>query len=64
MAGSAIFGWFPDYSIKVDQPLSKDNVAALLGSGQGTYSMNGRLSPQNHWEIPAGSKWRPTDTSN
>ena len=50
------FDWFPDYSIKLDESLSKDNVVALFGSAQGTYSVNGKLSPENHWEIPAAWK--------
>lgn len=50
------FRWFPDYSIKLDQSLSKDNVVALFGSAQGTYAVHGKLSPANHWEIPTAWK--------
>jgi SnoaL-like domain len=50
------FGWFPDYSIRVDHSLSKDNFVALFGSAQGTYSVNSELLPKNHWEIPAAWK--------
>jgi ketosteroid isomerase-like protein len=52
----AYFGWFPDYSIKVDDTLSKGSVVGLFGSAQGTYSVNGKLLPENHWEIPAAWK--------
>ena len=50
------FGWFPDYSVKLDQSLSQDNVVALFGFAQGTYAVNGKLSPESHWEIPAAWK--------
>lgn len=50
------FGWFPDYSVKVDDILSKGNMVGLFGTAQGTYSINGRLLPENHWEIPAAWK--------
>ena len=50
------FGWFPDYSIKVDDILSKGNMVGLFGTAQGTYSVNGELLPRNHWEIPAAWK--------
>jgi len=50
------FAWFPDYSIKVENVLSDGNVVALFGSAQGTYSVNGKALPENHWEIPAAWK--------
>ena len=50
------FAWFPDYSIKVDESFSNGNVVALLGTAQGTYLANGKLPPENHWEIPAAWK--------
>jgi len=49
-------GWFPDYSVKVDDILSKGSVVGLFGTAQGTYSVNGKLVSKNHWEIPAA--WR------
>ena len=52
----AYFGWFPDYSIQVDDILSKGNVVGLFGTAQGTYSVNGELLPRNHWEVPAAWK--------
>ena len=50
------FGWFPDYSIKINDILSKGNVVGLFGTAQGTYLANGKLLPENHWEIPAAWK--------
>ena len=46
----------PDYSIKADDTLSKGNVVGLFGSAQGTYSLNGKLLPENDWQIPAAWK--------
>jgi len=50
------FAWFPDYSIKVDESFSNGNVVALFGTAQGTYSVNGHMLAENHWEIPAAWK--------
>ena len=50
------FAWFPDYSIKVDDALSSGDVVALFGTAQGTYSVDGNLLAENHWEIPAAWK--------
>jgi len=50
------FGWFPDYCVRVDEILSKGNLVGLFGTAQGTYSVNGKLLPENHWEIPAAWK--------
>jgi ketosteroid isomerase-like protein len=50
------FGWFPDYSIKVDEILYNGNVVGLFGTAQGTYSVNGNLRGENHWEIPGAWK--------
>lgn len=52
----AYFAWFPDYSIGIRDTLSRKNVVALFGSAQGTYSTQGKLLPENHWEIPAAWK--------
>jgi ketosteroid isomerase-like protein len=50
------FGWFPDYSIRVDDMLNHGNLVALFGSAEGTYSVNGKLLAENHWKIPAAWK--------
>jgi ketosteroid isomerase-like protein len=50
------FGWFPDYCVRVDEILSNGNMVGLFGTAQGTYSVNGKLLPENHWEIPAAWK--------
>ena len=48
--------WFPDYSIKVDDVLSRGNMVALFGAAQGTYAVAGHLSVEANWEIPAAWK--------
>jgi ketosteroid isomerase-like protein len=53
---SGYLDWFPDYAVKVDDILSKGNMVGLFGTAQGTYSVNGKLSPENQWEIPAAWK--------
>jgi ketosteroid isomerase-like protein len=50
------FNWFPDYSVKIDDVLSKGNVVGLFGTARGTYSVSGELLPANHWDIPAAWK--------
>jgi hypothetical protein len=41
---------------KLDDALDKGNVVALFGTAQGTYSVNGNLLSENHWEISAAWK--------
>jgi len=50
------FAWFPDYSIKVDDALSRGNVVALFGTAQGTYAGKGNVLAEAHWQIPAAWK--------
>ena len=50
------FALFPDYSITVDDALSSGNVVALFGTAQGTYSVQGNLLAEAHWNIPAAWK--------
>ena len=50
------FAWFPDYSIQVDDALSRGDVVALFGTAQGTYAVKGNLLAEAHWEIPAAWK--------
>ena len=43
----------PDYSVSCDTILSDGNVVAAFGSAGGTIAVNGELSPENGWRIPA-----------
>lgn len=55
-AWETYLAWFPDYSIEVTQQLCRGDDVALFGKARGTYAVNGRLLPQNRWEVPAA--WR------
>lgn len=55
------FSSFPDYSIQVDEAFSQGNVAGLLGFAHGTYLVDGKLSVENRWRIPAAWKARVKD---
>jgi len=50
------FAWFPDYSVKVDDALSRGSVVALFGTAQGTYAAKGNLLAEARWQIPAAWK--------
>jgi ketosteroid isomerase-like protein len=43
----------PDYSVSCDKILSDGNVVAAFGTAGGTIAVNGELSPENGWRIPA-----------
>jgi ketosteroid isomerase-like protein len=50
------FAWFPDYTIQIDDAVSRGSLAAIFGSAEGTYSVGGKLLPENHWKIPTAWK--------
>lgn len=52
-AWTAYFKMVPDYSISVDESLSKDDVVVMLGVAQGTYAPDGVSKEENRWETPA-----------
>ena len=43
----------PDFWIKIEKVLHKDNCVALFGKSGGTYAPDGKLDPRNRWEVPA-----------
>jgi len=57
-----IQGWpdyykvFPDYKIEIFETFVSGDTVAMLGKAMGTYSTDGTLKPENHWEIPAAWK--------
>ena len=57
----AYFNWFPDYSIQVDESFSNGQYAGLFGYAQGTYRLDGKLTLENRWRIPAAWKARVRD---
>ena len=52
----ACFEWFPDYSVQVDQAFANGNIAVVTDWAMGTYSVHGRLTPENRWRTP--SAWQ------
>lgn len=57
-----IKGWpgyyemFPDYKIEISETFISGDTVILWGKASGTYSSDGTLRPENHWEIPAAWK--------
>jgi hypothetical protein len=47
---------FPDYSITVAESFHSGSVVVLVGTALGTYCVNGRMLPENRWQMPAA--WR------
>jgi hypothetical protein len=46
----------PDYWIRVDGLLADGAVVGIFGSAGGPLANDGRLTPENRWEVPAA--WR------
>ena len=52
-AWARFFRMFPDYRIEVHRILEEDGSAGVFGTARGTWSPDGVLRPDDHWEIPA-----------
>lgn len=52
-AWTAYFLAFPDYRIMVSEIIDRGDVVALFGTASATFSVEGRLLPENSWAIPA-----------
>jgi ketosteroid isomerase-like protein len=50
------FRMFPDYKIEAPEFVVSGDTIILLGKASGTYTTDGKLRPENHWEIPAAWK--------
>ena len=53
VAWTAYFLAFPDYRIVVSEILDQGSSVALFGTAAATFSVEGRLLPENSWAIPA-----------
>ena len=51
-AWAGYFRMVPDYTVAVEETLCDGPVVVLLGTAQGTYSADGKLSPENRWKTP------------
>ncbi len=47
------YAMVPDYYIKIEQVFSDGNTVGAFGRAGGTYSSDGTIKPENHWEVPA-----------
>ncbi len=50
------FKMFPDYKIEAPKFVVSGDTVILLGTASGTYTTDGKLRTENHWEIPAAWK--------
>jgi ketosteroid isomerase-like protein len=50
------FRMFPDYKIEAPEFVVSSDTIVLLGKASGTYTTDGKLRPENRWEIPAAWK--------
>ena len=50
------FKMFPDYKIETPEFVVSGDTVILLGRASGTYTSDGTLKPENHWQIPAAWK--------
>jgi ketosteroid isomerase-like protein len=55
-AWSAYFEWFPDYRILIEDHMQVGIVVGLFGFASGTLAIEGELSPDRRWRIPAAWK--------
>jgi ketosteroid isomerase-like protein len=47
---------FPDYTIRIEEIMTKGDTVVVLGSFSQTYAVNGELREENHYGAPA--VWR------
>jgi ketosteroid isomerase-like protein len=55
-AWTAYFLMVPDYSIVFEEVLEKGETAAVFGTAQGTYAVEGPLRAENAWRIPFAAR--------
>lgn len=47
------FAQHPDFKIRIQHIVADDQGVGIFGVAEGTYSPDGRLREDNHWEVPA-----------
>ena len=47
------FTLHPDFHIRVDRIVADDESVGIFGWAEGTYSPDGTLDEDNHWEVPS-----------
>ncbi len=53
MAWDVLLTFFPDYEIHINEIIGKNGKIALFGNAKGTLAANGKILPENKFEIPA-----------
>lgn len=46
------FKMVPDYNVAIEETLRDGPVVVMLGTAHGTYSLDGKLKPENEWTTP------------
>ena len=52
-AWQTYFSMMPDYSIIAEHILAEKNIVGIFGKASGTYTSDGKLKPENKWQVPA-----------
>jgi ketosteroid isomerase-like protein len=55
-AWEGYFKMVPDYTISHEEILANENVVAMFGMAEGTFSRGGQKKPENVWKTPAAWK--------
>jgi uncharacterized protein (TIGR02246 family) len=50
---AAYFLMVPDYSIAIEETYTGGPAVVMIGEAEGTYSPDGKLTPENKWKTPA-----------
>ncbi|UCC43255.1 MAG: nuclear transport factor 2 family protein [Candidatus Zixiibacteriota bacterium] len=47
------FRMMPEYKIDIDKVVAEGNLVMAIGKASGVYSVDGKISEENRWSIPA-----------
>jgi len=47
------FSMMPDYLIIAERILAQKNIVGIFGKASGTYTSDGKVKPENKWQVPA-----------
>lgn len=51
-AWAAYFRMVPDYTVAIEEFYPGDPDVVMLGMASGTFTRDGQLHPENHWQTP------------
>jgi len=58
---AAYFRMVPDYAVAIEEFYPSDPVVVMIGVAEGTYTRDGKLHPENHWQTPVAIRARVED---